>query len=58
MREHIIKINGDAMYFDEVKKNFGFGCMRFPMLENGKDVAAEFEIISSTMFVNDETSNI
>jgi len=26
------------MYFDEVKKNFGFGCMRLPMQENGKDV--------------------
>ena len=24
------------MYFDEVKKNFGFGCMRLPMLENVK----------------------
>ncbi len=29
------------MYFDEVKKNFGFGCMRLPMLENGKDVDIE-----------------
>ncbi len=26
------------MYFDEVKKNFGFGCMRLPMMENGTDV--------------------
>lgn len=26
------------MYFNSVKKNFGFGCMRLPMLENGKDV--------------------
>lgn len=26
------------MYFDEVKKNFGFGCMRLPMQENGTDV--------------------
>lgn len=26
------------MYFAEVKKNFGFGCMRLPMLENGTDV--------------------
>lgn len=26
------------MYFEEVKKNFGFGCMRFPMMENGTDV--------------------
>ncbi len=24
------------MYFDTVKKNFGFGCMRLPMLENGE----------------------
>lgn len=24
--------------FDEVKKNFGFGCMRLPMMENGTDV--------------------
>ena len=24
------------MYFDNVKKNFGFGCMRLPMLENGE----------------------
>ena len=22
------------MYFDEIKKNFGFGCMRLPMMEN------------------------
>ena len=27
-----------GMYFDEVKKNFGFGCMRLPMMENGTDV--------------------
>ena len=26
------------MYFEDVKKNFGFGCMRLPMIENGKDV--------------------
>lgn len=26
------------MYFEEVKKNFGFGCMRLPMMENGTDV--------------------
>ena len=26
------------MCFDGVKKNFGFGCMRLPMMENGKDV--------------------
>lgn len=26
------------MYFDEVNKNFGFGCMRLPMMENGTDV--------------------
>ena len=26
------------MYFDEIKKNFGFGCMRLPMMENGSDV--------------------
>lgn len=26
------------MHFDEVKKNFGFGCMRLPMMENGTDV--------------------
>lgn len=29
------------MYFDEVKKNFGFGCMRLPMIENGKAVDIE-----------------
>ena len=29
------------MYFDEVKKNFGFGCMRLPMVENGKAVDIE-----------------
>ncbi len=28
----------ERMYFEEVKKNFGFGCMRFPMMENGTDV--------------------
>ena len=26
------------MCFDGVKKNFGFGCMRLPMMDNGKDV--------------------
>ena len=26
------------MYFNEVKKNFGFGCMRLPMMDNGTDV--------------------
>lgn len=26
------------MYFEDVKKNFGFGCMRLPMIKNGKDV--------------------
>ena len=26
------------MYFEDVKKNFGFGYMRLPMIENGKDV--------------------
>lgn len=26
------------MYFDEVKKNFEFGCMRLPMMENGTDI--------------------
>lgn len=26
------------MYFDEVRKNFGFGCMRLPMVENGKAI--------------------
>lgn len=29
------------MYFDEVRKNFGFGCMRLPMIENGKAVDIE-----------------
>ncbi len=29
------------MYFDNVKKNFGFGCMRLPMLEGGKEVDLE-----------------
>lgn len=29
------------MYFEEVKKNFGFGCMRLPMMENGTDVNIE-----------------
>ena len=29
------------MCFDGVKKNFGFGCMRLPMMENGKDVNIE-----------------
>lgn len=29
------------MYFDEVKKNFGFGCMRFPMTADGSDVDTE-----------------
>ena len=29
------------MYFDEVKKNFGFGCMRLPMVEDGKAVDIE-----------------
>ena len=29
------------MYFENVKKNFGFGCMRLPMLEGGKEVDLE-----------------
>ena len=29
------------MYFEEVKKNFGFGCMRLPLLENGEVDTAE-----------------
>lgn len=28
--------------FDEVKKNFGFGCMRLPLLQNGEVDYAEF----------------
>lgn len=29
--------------FENVKKNFGFGCMLFPIREVLKDVAKEFE---------------
>ncbi len=29
-------------YFDEIKKNFGFGCMRLPLLENGEVDYNEF----------------
>ena len=29
------------MYFDEVKKNFGFGCMRLPMTADGSAVDTE-----------------
>lgn len=29
------------MVFEEVKKNFGFGYMRLPMMENGTDVDIE-----------------
>lgn len=36
------------MYFDEVKKNFGFGCMRLPMMENGTDV----DIVETTKMVD------
>ena len=28
--------------FPEIKKNFGFGCMRLPLLENGDVNNAEF----------------
>lgn len=34
------------MYFDNVKKNFGFGCMRLPMLENGEvDIAQTSKMV-------------
>lgn len=36
------------MYFEEVKKNFGFGCMRLPMMENGTDV----NIVETTKMVD------
>ena len=29
------------MYFDEVKKNLGFGCMRLPMTADGSEVDTE-----------------
>ena len=35
-------------YFPEIKKNFGFGCMRLPLLENGEvDTAVFSEMIDT-----------
>ena len=37
-------------YFDEVNKKFGFGCMRLPMLENGKVDLAQFSEMIKAYF--------
>ena len=33
-------------YFNEVKKNFGFGCMRLPMVETADGKEVNYEIFS------------
>lgn len=38
-------------YFSEVNKNFGFGCMRLPLLENGDVNYAEFSKMIEAFFV-------
>ena len=37
-------------YFSEVNKNFGFGCMRLPLLENGDVNYAEFSKMIEAFF--------
>ena len=29
-------------YFSEIKKNFGFGCMRLPMIKVGEDKEVDY----------------
>lgn len=41
------------MNFNNVKKNFGFGCMRLPMLENGKDVNIDETCRMVDLFINE-----
>jgi len=36
-------------FFPEIKKNFGFGCMRFPMKDERVDIAAVTEMVDSFM---------
>ena len=40
------------MYFENVKKNFGFGCMRLPLLENGDVDLAETNRMVDTFLEN------
>lgn len=39
-------------YFDNIKKNFGFGCMRLPLLENGDVDYNAFNQMIDTFFEN------
>jgi len=36
-------------FFPEIKKNFGFGCMRFPTVEDAVDIAAVTEMVDYFM---------
>ena len=36
-------------FFPEIKKNFGFGCMRFPTVEEAVDVGAVMEMVDYFM---------
>ena len=36
-------------FFPEIKKNFGFGCMRFPTRDEAVDVAAVTEMVDYFM---------
>ena len=51
----MIKQNGKSggyimnKFFPEIKKNFGFGCMRFPTVDEKVDIAAVMEMVDHFM---------